>query len=314
MRIIRGLEQVRPEDRGASTALGNFDGVHLGHQAVIDLARAPDAPLGVITFEPHPREFFAPDAPPFRLMNAAARAHRLEKLGVERLFELRFDAALAALSAEEFARKVLAEALGVKRVVVGADFRFGKGRAGDAETLRRLGDELGFEVRAAGLVRGPAGEEISSTAIRRALLEGRPEDARRMLGHWHRIDGEVRHGDKRGRELGFPTANLSLERLLVPRHGVYAVLVEVLDGPFRGVRQGAASIGVRPTFGINAPNLEVHLLDFSGDLYGAQISVALVSFIRPEEKFDDVEALIARMREDCAEARRRLAAASVAAS
>ncbi len=308
MRIIRGVDAVRPEDRGASAALGNFDGVHKGHQAVIDMARRPDMPLGVVTFEPHPRQFFNPDAPPFRLMNAASRAHRLERLGVELLFELRFDAALAGLSAEAFARDVLADGLGLRHVVVGADFRFGKGRAGDADTLRELGARYGFEVSTAELVRLETGE-VSSTAIRKALVEGRPEDARRMLGHWHRIDGVVRHGDKRGRELGFPTANISLEGLLLPRFGVYAVEVDVLDGPHRGAYRGAASIGVRPTFGVNAPNLEVHLFDFSGDLYGAEASVALVSYLRGEEKFDDVDALIRQMKADCELARERLAAA-----
>ncbi len=305
MRIIRGAETVRPEERGASAALGNFDGVHRGHQAVIDLARREGAPLGVVTFEPHPRQFFAPDAPPFRLMNAAARAHRLDRLGVDLLFELRFDAEMAGRSAEEFARDVLAGRLGLSHVVVGADFRFGKGRQGDVETLKELGARYGFEVSAAELVAGEDGE-FSSTAIRAALTEGRPEDARRMLGHWHRIDGAVSHGDKRGRDLGFPTANIVLEDLLLPKFGIYAVIAEVLDGPHRGQWRGAANLGVRPTFGVNAPNLEVHLLDFEGDLYGAEMSVALVSYLRGEEKFDDLDALIAQMRADCDAARDRL--------
>lgn len=312
MRIIRSLSEVRPEDRGASAALGNFDGVHRGHQAVLDLARGGPGPLGVVTFEPHPREFFAPEAPPFRLMNAAARAHRLEKLGVELLFELPFDHAMAALTPEAFARDVLAEGLGLSRVVVGEDFRFGKGRAGDAATLVALGRALGFEATAAPLLGGPEGR-VSSTAIRAALAAGEPERAAELLGHPHRIDGIVAHGDKRGRDLGFPTANLPIDGLAPPRFGVYAVEAEVLDGPHAGRHGGAASIGVRPTFGIHAPNLEVHLFDFSGDLYGAEISVALVSFIRGEERFDDVDALIARMHEDCAEARRRLAARRAAA-
>ena len=310
MRIIRSLAEVRDEDRGASAALGNFDGVHRGHAAVLDLARRPEthpgAPLGVVTFEPHPRAFFAPEAPPFRLMNDAARAHRLEKLGVERLFVLPFDAALAALSPEAFARDVLARGLGLSHVVVGADFRFGKGRAGDAEALRRLGAAHGFEVTVAPLLHAEE-ERISSTAIREALLAGEPEKAARMLGHWHRIDGTVAHGDKRGRDLGFPTANLPLDGILPPRFGVYAVEVEVLTGPHAGRYAGAASLGVRPTFGINAPNLETYLLDFSGDLYGAEISVALIAFLRGEEKFDDVDALVAQMHRDVAEARARLA-------
>jgi len=310
MRRHHGYLGLSEDDRGAAVAIGNFDGVHLGHQSVIALARAAaaeiGAPLGIVTFEPHPRAFFAPDGPAFRLMNAEARAHRLEKLGVEQLYELPFDAALAALDAEAFVRDVIAGGLGVRHLVAGADFRFGKGRGGDVDLLRRLGPELGFGVTVAPLVTDAAGD-YSSTAIRQALTDGRPEDAARMLGHWHRVEGEVLHGDKRGRDLGFPTANLSLEGLHPPRFGVYAVLVDVLDGPHRGGHFGAASVGARPTFGVNVPNLEVHLLDFDGDLYGADISVALVGFQRPELKFDDVDALVARMAEDVVETRARLA-------
>ncbi len=297
-------------DRGAAVAVGNFDGVHLGHQSVLALAHAAaaelGAPFGVVTFEPHPRSFFAPDAPAFRLMAAEARAHRMQKLGVEVLYELPFDAALAGLSPEGFARGVLAEGLGVRHVVVGADFRFGKGRAGDAAGLKALGAGLGFGVTAAPLVSDDRGD-YSSTAIREALAEGRPEEAARILGHWHRIEGAVQHGEKRGKALGFPTANLGLDRLHLPRFGVYAVLVDVLDGPHRGRYGGAASIGVRPTFGVSAPNLEVYLLDFDGDLYGAELSVALVAFLRPELKFEGPAPLIAQMRADVAEARARLA-------
>ena len=175
---------------------------HLGHQSVINLAR-PHGPLGILTFEPHPREYFAPSAPAFRLMNAEARANRLAKLGVQHLYELPFTAELAALTPEAFAREVLAQGLGISHVVVGADFCFGKGRAGRTADLQALGKELGFGVTVADLVQAE-GREISSTAIRQALSDGRPRDAAAMLGHWHRIDGEVIHGEKRGRELGYP--------------------------------------------------------------------------------------------------------------
>lgn len=310
MRLIQSVADIRPEDRGASAAMGNFDGVHRGHASVIDCARAPiggaEAPLGVVTFEPHPREVFAPDAPPFRLMNMDARRHRLQKLGVDILFQLPFDRALASLTAEEFARDVLAEGLGLRRVVVGADFRFGKGREGDAQMLVELGARFGFETVIAPMLAGPEGR-VSSTAIREALKAGEPRAAARMLGHWHRLDGVVSHGDKRGRELGFPTANVILEGLLLPRFGVYAVEVEVYDGPHKGRYGGAASLGVRPTFGVNAPNLETFLFDFSGDLYGAEVSVALISWLRPELKFDGIEPLIEQMHADCALARERLA-------
>lgn len=287
--------------------MGNFDGVHLGHRSVIDLARRPGAALGVVTFEPHPRQVFAPDAPPFRLMNAEARANRLAKLGVEELYQLPFDAALAGLSPEAFARDVLAGGLGVSHVVVGADFCFGKGRAGKAADLQALGARYGFEVTVAPLL-AVGGVEVSSTAIRAALAEGRPRDAAAMLGHWHRIEGEVIHGEKRGRELGYPTANMSVEGLHLPRLGVYAVKVDILTGPQAGSYGGAASLGVRPMFGENRPNLETFLLDFKGDLYGQHLSVAFVEFLRPELKFDGLEALIVQMDADCVRAREILAA------
>jgi riboflavin kinase/FMN adenylyltransferase len=310
MRTLTFWTGLKAEDRGASAAIGNFDGVHLGHQAVIGLARdrtGPRAPLGVVTFEPHPREYFAPAAPAFRLMSAEARANRLAKLGVERLYQLPFDAALAGLDPEAFARNVLAEGLGLSHAVVGEDFRFGAKRLGDAGMLAKLGQRLGFAVTVAPLVGGP-GAEISSTAIRQALTEGRPRDAADMLGHWHRIDGEVFGGDRRGRELGYPTANMSIRGLHPPRFGIYAVLVDVLTGPHQGRYHGAASVGVRPMFGENTPNLETFLFDFSGDLYGEHLSVAFVDYLRPEAKFDSLDALVAQMDADCARARTILAA------
>ena len=287
--------------------MGNFDGVHLGHRSVIDLARRPDTPLGIVTFEPHPRQVFAPDAPPFRLMNAEARANRLAKLGVDRLYQLPFDRTLAALSPEAFARDVLAGGLGVSHVVVGEDFCFGKGRAGRAVDLVLLGDRHGFAVTIAPLL-AVNGTEVSSTAIRQALTEGRPRDAAAMLGHWHRIEGAVIHGEKRGRELGYPTANMSVDGLHLPRFGVYAVKVDILTGPQAGSYMGAASLGVRPMFGENRPNLETFLLDFSGDLYGHHLSIAFVDFLRPEMKFDGIDALITQMEADCTRARGILAA------
>jgi riboflavin kinase / FMN adenylyltransferase len=310
MHIIRDSLYIDPADRGAVAAIGNFDGVHLGHQAVIDIARglaaSAGAPLGVLTFEPHPRQFFAPDGAPFRLMNAAARAHRLEKLGVERLYELPFNAGLAGLTADTFAQEVIAGRLCLTHVVTGADFRFGKGRAGTAATLVALGRAHGFGVTIADLVLA-GGAAISSTAIRAALTEGRPRDAAAMLGHWHRIEGPVIRGDQRGRDLGYPTANMSIAGLHPPRFGVYAVRVDVLDGPHAGTYGGAASIGVRPMFGVNVPNCETFLFDFKGDLYGATLSVALIDYLRPEARFDGLDALIVQMGADCARARGILA-------
>lgn len=301
MQINHHWQGLDPSARGASCAMGNFDGVHLGHRKVIDLARGED-PLGIITFEPHPREFFAPTAAPFRLMNAEARANRLAKLGVAQLYELPFGTELSGLEPEAFARDVLAAGLGVRHVVVGADFCFGKGRRGIAADLVALGQVFGFRVTVADLVANGS-TPISSTAIRDALTEGKPRDAAAMLGHWHRIEGAVIHGEKRGRELGYPTANMSVNGLHLPRLGVYAVLVDVLTGPQKGTYHGAASLGVRPMFGQNTPNLETFLFDFSGDLYGQHLSIGFVDYLRPELKFDGLPALIQQMDQDCTAAR-----------
>ncbi|WP_323717332.1 bifunctional riboflavin kinase/FAD synthetase [Paracoccus aminovorans] len=307
MRIHHDWKALPLDARGATVAMGNFDGIHLGHRSVIDAARAAcDAPLGVITFEPHPRQFLVPATPPFRLMNAESRANRLARLGVDHLYELPFDAVLAGLSPEDFAREVLVGGLGVRHVTVGADFHFGHKRAGDAQTLARLGRDLGFGTTVAPLI-GDGEVEYSSTAIRKALAEGRSRDAERMLGHWHRIDGEVLHGDKRGRDLGYPTANMAVEGLHLPRFGVYAVLVDVLTGADRGSYKGVASLGVRPMFGENRPNLEVHIFDFAADLYGQHLSVALVEYLRPEARFDSLDALVAQMDRDSQGAREILA-------
>ncbi|MBY6155276.1 bifunctional riboflavin kinase/FAD synthetase [Vannielia litorea] len=310
MRTARHLSEISPDLRGTSLAIGNFDGVHLGHQAVLRQARAaaPEAPLGVLTFEPHPREVFQPAAPPFRLMNAEARAHRLAKLGVDLLVELPFDEAFRSLTDEAFCRTVLTEGIGAANVTVGADFRYGKGRSGDVETLARDGASLGFGVTIAEIESLPGVGEISSTAIREALTEGRPREAAAMLGHWHRIEGPVIHGAKRGRELGYPTANMGLPRLHRPAFGVYAVLVEVLSGPHAGQHHGVASLGIRPMFEGDAPNLETYLFDFSGDLYDAHLSIGLVEFLRPEAKFDGLPALIEQMKRDESKARTILAA------
>ncbi len=212
MRIIRDTFFMDPDDRGAAAAIGNFDGVHIGHQAVIDLtreaAKTTDAPLGIMTFEPHPRSYFSGDPAPFRLMNAEAKANRLAKLGVEKLYEVPFNTALAGLTPREFAQTVIADQLGLAHVVVGADFCFGKGRAGTVDDLQTFGKEMGFGVTIAPIVAIDSAN-VSSTAIRQALSDGQPRDAAAMLGHWHRIEGEVIRGDQRGRDLGYPTANLA---------------------------------------------------------------------------------------------------------
>ncbi|MEM9438672.1 MAG: bifunctional riboflavin kinase/FAD synthetase [Pseudomonadota bacterium] len=306
MERLRDLSLIPEAARGASVAIGNFDGVHLGHQAVIDLARRDDMPLGIMTFEPHPRTYFAElkgkEAPTFRLMNADARANRLEKLGVDVLYEVPFSTDLSDLTPEAFVTEMIHEGIGAKHVVVGRDFCFGKDRAGSAVSLKSLCATHGIEVTVADMI-ATGQTEVSSTNIRKALTEGRPRDAHAMLGHWHRLEGPVLHGDARGRELGYPTANMALPDLHRPAFGVYAVLVDVLDGPHAGSYHGAASIGVRPTFGDNIPNCETFLFDFKGDLYGATLSVGLVDYLRGEEKFDGLDALITQMDADVAQAR-----------
>ena len=307
MRILRDTTYMSPDDRGATVAIGNFDGVHLGHQAVLKIAAAAaHAPLGVLTFEPHPREYFAPDAPPFRLMNATAKAHRLEGLGVDFMYELPFNEKLAAHTPEEFCAEILRDQLGCVNVTVGSDFCFGKARAGNVRTLKTYGETMGFGVTVAELLASEGGR-VSSTNIRTALAEGRPRDAAEMLGHLHRISGRIVRGDQRGRELGYPTANMSIAGLHQPKFGVYAVRVEVYDGLNVGTYDGVASLGIRPMFDGDVPNLETFLFDFSGDLYGAELSVALVEYLRPEEKFDSLDALIAQMDADSAKARAILA-------
>ena len=288
-----------PEDaRGAAIALGNFDGVHLGHQAVIASARAiadeRGIALGAAVFEPHPRRFFKPDLPPFRLQTRAQRAGALGEAGVKEVFEIGFDAALSQSSDREFAERILRDLLGATHVSVGADFRFGKGRMGDAASLARLGDEFGFSVDAVAPV-SEGIERVSSTRIREAIGAGEMDRAAVMLGRRWAVEGEVLRGFQRGRDFGFPTANLALGDYVRPRLGVYAAYADLGDGYFLA---GVTSVGVNPTVGpLPEPVLETHIFDFSGDLYGKQIEVQPVAFLRDEAKFDDVEAMKTRMRQ-----------------
>ena len=306
MRIIRDYQFVKSSDKGASVAVGNFDGVHKGHQHVIEIARQwgrkNNSPLGVLTFEPHPRSYFFPDDLNFRLMSSEAKATRLNKMNVEKLYELNFNKTLSSLTPFEFADQVISKGLGLRHLVVGEDFCFGKGRAGTVKDLISLGRSMDFEVTIAELMETEIGQ-VSSTSIRNALAEGRPKDAAKQLGHWHRIEGLVIGGEHRGRELGYPTANMSLDGLHLPHLGVYAVLVDVLNGEHVGSYNGVASLGVRPMFGENTPNLETFVFDFSGDLYGATLSVALIEFMRPEIKFDSLESLVVQMDRDSLKAR-----------
>ncbi len=296
---------------GAVVAIGNFDGVHRGHRAVIarakSLARQLGRPCAVLTFEPHPADFFAGAKKIFRLTSRDAKAHRLAELGLDGMFVLNFDAALASLDAEGFLRDVLIRRLGAAAVVVGYDFHFGAKRTGTPAFLRQRGPELGLAVEIVEKVTADAEgslEALSSTATREALERGDVAGAALMLGHFWSLTGEVIHGAKLGRTLGYPTANLAVEGACRLRHAIYAVEVEVEGQRLKGV----ASFGRRPTVDNGPPLLETFIFDFSGDLYGKEIEVFFVAFLRAEEKFPSLEALLEQIRRDEAQARQILGA------
>ena len=294
--------------RGAVIALGNFDGFHLGHQAVVGeavrQARAQGRPAIVATFDPHPVRHFQPDAPPFRLTTLDQREELFAAAGADAMLVFAFDGTLAATTAEDFVRGLLVERLGAAGVVTGEDFTFGKGRGGNVRVLAELGAESGLTARAVGPV-VESGEVVSSSRIRAALQAGDCATATRLLTRPFAIRGTVQHGDKLGRTIGFPTANLPLGTYLRPRYGIYAVTGRMPDGR---VVQGAANIGIRPTFDPPKELLEPYFFDWSGDLYGQEIEVAFHHFLRPEAKFDSLDALVEQMNRDCDEARRLLAA------
>ncbi len=306
MRIFRH-DRVATGDRGAVVAIGNFDGVHLGHQRVIGeagaIARSLGAPHAVLTFEPHPRSVFRPQDPPFRLTPFRTKARRIEALGVDLLFTLHFDLDFARRSAEDFVEEVLVQGLGVRHVVVGYDFVFGHQRRGDPALLAQRGAALGFGVTIIDPVAATAGAIYSSTRIRDHLVAGEPRDAATLLGRFWEIDGRVERGDRRGRTIGFPTANIFLEDYLRPAAGVYAVRAAVDEGGSPHWHDAVANFGTRPTFGGTDLRLEVHLFDFDGDLYGRHLRVALIDHLRPEHKFPGLDALKAQIAEDAKQAR-----------
>ncbi|MDE2487723.1 MAG: bifunctional riboflavin kinase/FAD synthetase [Alphaproteobacteria bacterium] len=308
VRVIHGWKNLPAGDRGAALAMGTFDGVHRGHQRVIALAaeaaKGLDVPVGVITFDPHPRTYFHPDQPAFRLMKPDQQARALESLGVDILYVLPWDPELANMSDREFATRVLHDGLGARHVAVGFDNSFGKGRTGTPLTMRAYGDELGFGVSIADEVVDVHGEKFSSTAIREALREGRPEEAARILGRPFAIEGEVTRGRQLGRKLGFPTANVFLDDYVVPKFGVYATRTRLPDGRKLA---GVANIGVNPTVdGVTEPRLEVWLFDFDEDIYDQVIESDLITFLRPELKFGGLEEMTVQVMKDAAEARRIL--------
>ncbi len=296
MHVFTSWTGLPPEARGGSVALGNLDGVHRGHAAVIATARAarPDATLSVLTFEPHPRELFRPDDPPFHLTLPPARDRLLGALGVEIVHQIAFDRAFSLIDADAFVTDVLHAGLGAAHVVCGPDFAFGHRRGGDVALLIAQCERLGIGVTLAPHLSDEAGV-ISSTRIRRLLQDGYPERAAMLLGRPWAIEGEVMHGDARGRTLGFPTANVPLGRHLEPARGVYAVRVTLAGGT---VVPGVANIGRRPTVGGTESRVEAHLFDFAGDLYGQNVAVALIAFIRDERRFDGLDALKAQIALD----------------
>jgi riboflavin kinase/FMN adenylyltransferase len=306
MRIFRHWQDLPEDARGASVALGNFDGVHLGHARVVAAAHAarPDAPLAVLTFEPHPREHFRPDDPPFRLTLSAERADALAALGVALIYEMPFDHAFSLIEAEAFVADILHRGLGARHLACGADFAFGRRRGGSTAFLGARAEALGIGLTLVPALTDAQGP-LSSTRIRRYLQDGYPERATEELGRPWTIRGIVAHGDKRGRTIGFPTANIRLGRHLEPARGVYAVRVRTPDGATHG---GVANIGRRPTVNEGPESrLEVNVFDFSGDLYDAELAVSLLAYLRPEQKFSGLDALKAQIAADAAEARGLLA-------
>ncbi len=309
MHVFRTWSEVPAALKGGVIALGNFDGLHLGHQAVIGravgLARKAGVAAAVMTFEPHPRMFFKPDQEPFRLSPFRMKAHVIEALGVDYLYVQSFDKEFSQRTPENFVSEILVGGLGLSHIVVGYDYVFGYQRKGNVEVLRELAAKYGFGVTA--VEKLSAGEErFSSTLIRNLLREGRPRDAARMLGRFWEIEGRVVPGDKRGRQLGFPTANLEYRDYLHPKKGVYAICAGVDHGAGTVWHNGVANFGNRPTFDKTDVLLEAHLFEMNEDLYGKHLRVALVGYIREEKKFDGLEALKAQIAADSETARRLL--------
>ncbi|KPP95434.1 MAG: bifunctional riboflavin kinase/FAD synthetase [Erythrobacter sp.] len=306
MRWLDHRDPIPAPLRGAVIALGNFDGFHRGHQAVageaIRWAHAEGRPSIIATFDPHPVRFFKPDAPPFRLTTLEQRQELYLAAGASAMLVFHFDADLAGTSAEDFIRTILIDRLGAHGVVTGGDFTFGRGAKGNVALLHGLGGELGLRARVVEAVEQDG--VVSSSRIREALRNGDPQLAADLLTRPFAIRGIVEHGDKRGRTIGYPTANLAIEGYLRPKYGIYAVTGRILQTG--EVLKGAANIGIRPQFEPPRELLEPHFFDFSGDLYGQEIEVAFHHFLRGEAKFDSLDALIAQMERDCAEARRLL--------
>jgi len=310
MKLFRHLDNLPSDVQGAVIAWGNYDGLHPGHLAVLAkaqrLAREYGAPFAVLTTEPHPRQYFKPDQPNFRLMTLRTKALALEEFGVDALFVLTFDEEMANTPAEDFVHDVLIGRLGVRHVVTGFNQRFGKGRAGDTDLLRQMAEAEGFGVTVVEPVRD-GDDVLSSSLIRDCLRDGRPLDAARVMGHCWRVEGRVEKGDQRGRTIGFPTANMDWGEYLEPALGVYAVRVLIEDGPHAGTYDGVANIGKRPTFNKTQIKFEAHIFDFDADIYGVHMAVEIHDFIRAERKFSGIEEIKQQIARDCETARQILA-------
>jgi riboflavin kinase/FMN adenylyltransferase len=304
--VLARFDAMPADWQGAVVAIGNFDGVHTGHQAVLAAAKAEaereSEPLVMLTFEPHPRTFFQPDSPVFRLTHEAVKAAVASACGVDGVLVLPFDAALSAMSADDFVSRILIDRLAIRHAVTGYDFHFGHKRQGTPDFLRQAGDDRGFGVTIVA-EHGDEGGAVSSSRIRDRLANGDIGQANRMLGWAWSVSGEILHGEKRGRDLGYPTANMALDPACRLRHGIYAVRLTRADGT---VHDGVASFGRRPMFDNGRPLLETHMFDFDGDLYGETALVTVQGWVRPEARFESVDALVAQMHGDSAEARIRL--------
>ena len=310
MRIYRHYDALPADARGAAVAIGNFDGVHPGHQTVIHeaglIAGDMCRPWTVLTFEPHPRAFFTPDSEPFRLTPFRSKAQRIAELGADLLIVQRFDKAFSSLPAEDFVNNVLVDGLGAGHVVSGYDFVFGHKRGGNCELLLAMGAKKGFGFTAVNAQTDSSGEAYSSTRVRERLGDADPRGAAAILGRDFEIEGRVARGEARGKSIGFPTANIPLGAYLRPALGVYAVRAAIEQENGEIWLDGVANIGVRPTFGGDGVVLEVFLFDFDDDLYGKRLRVRLVDFLRPEKKFDGVDDLKAQIAQDSAKAQKIL--------
>ncbi|MFN3230529.1 MAG: bifunctional riboflavin kinase/FAD synthetase [Alphaproteobacteria bacterium] len=310
MKLFRHHDNLPQDVRGAVVAWGNYDGLHRGHMAVLSqakqLACELGAPFAVLTTEPHPRQYFNPDAPNFRLMTLRTKARELEEFGVDALFVLSFDETLANTLAQNFVSQVLIDSLAVRHVVTGFNQRFGKDRGGGTDLLQDMAQKEGFGVTVVDAVK--SGEDLhSSTLIRDHIREGRPRDAAELMGHYWRVEGRVEMGDQRGRTIGFPTANVDWGDYLEPALGVYAVRVEIEEGDHAGTYDGVANIGRRPTFDKTTIKFEAHIFDFDADIYGNHIAVEIIEFIRAEKKFNGIDELKTQITLDCQSARDILA-------